>query len=260
MITNLSGNSGGSGTIISSNKDYSEILTNSHVCGVVERGGNVITDNGIKHFVTSYKKSSLHDLCLITVAEDLHVASKLAEASPKKYSLSIVSGHPKLLPTIISRGHFSSKLEVSVMIGTRECTVADQQTPATQPFCDLLGKLPIIKTYDAVITSALIQPGSSGSGIFNSNNELSAVVFAGSGDIGYGLAVPYEYVSQFLSEEILHLLPEIPNTFMQFPNLQEEERLISVKDFSRICHNSNLSNELCSLIKDVSKFNDALVR
>lgn len=259
MVTNLSGNSGGSGTIMSSHRGHSEILTNGHVCGVVARGGQVVTDDGVRHFVASYKKSQLHDLCLITVAENLKVAARLAESAPAKYSISVISGHPKLLPTIVSHGHFSSKVGISVMTGTRECTDADRQNPATGFFCSFFGMLPVVKTYDSIVTSALIQPGSSGSGIFNSEGELSAVVFAGEGGIGYGFAVPYEYIEQFLRTELSTLSVEFPNTDMQF-DASQNRYTVSVEEFSNYCDVMDLNNEICSVVRDASKFNDAMVK
>jgi hypothetical protein len=52
---------------------------------------------------------------------------------------------------------------------------------------------------DARVVSNLIQPGSSGSGVFNQQGELIGVVFAGaSRDFSFGFIVPQEYVLDFV--------------------------------------------------------------
>lgn len=215
MITNLMNNSGGSGTILSSSVSGSQILTNSHVCEVVKNGGYIHSYAG-SSFVHSYKQSELHDLCLIKVLDNLHVNTSLASRTPLLMDEATVSGHPHLLPTIVTKGHFSGRKTVQVMIGMRECTEEDMQDTNSAIFCMFLGRLPIIKTYESIVVSPTIQPGSSGSGVYNSSNEIGAVIFAGAGDFGYGLAVPYEYVRKFVLFESKELDEEFPSLEIDF--------------------------------------------
>jgi hypothetical protein len=212
MITNISRNSGGSGVILQSTSSESLVLTNAHVCGVVKFGGIVTSSSGTPAFVTHYKVSKVHDLCLISVSTDLQAKTQLAYAAPKKYDRAAISGHPRLLPNIVTFGHFSDKRIVQVMMGVRECTAEEYTNPDTTLFCFLVGKLPIVRTFEAIVVSATIQPGSSGSGVFNSDHRLAALVFAGSGDLGYAMAVPYEYIDFFINQELSILPLESPIT------------------------------------------------
>jgi hypothetical protein len=93
----------------------------------------------------------------------------------------------------------------------RECTKDEAKHEDLGFICFFFGGLPQIRTYEAVLVTATIMPGSSGSAIYNSSKELSAVVFAGSGDIGYAFAVPYEYVRNFLNEEVKTISSSTPN-------------------------------------------------
>jgi S1-C subfamily serine protease len=184
MITNLAGNSGGTGSVISSSKDYSEILTNRHVCRVVKNGGKVITEDGVVHTVLRYRPSTAHDVCVITVPGDLGLSLPVATRPLQKYEKLTVAGHPHLSPTIITEGYASSRIIVPVMTGTRDCKDSDREDPEKALFCLFFGKVPVIVFYDAQMTSALIQPGSSGSAVYNDAGELAGVAFAGAGDLG----------------------------------------------------------------------------
>lgn len=203
MITRLDERSGGSGVVIESSDSESKILTNSHVCGVVENGG-IVKNSKYKGFVTSYTRSSIHDLCLITVSVNFHTSTRLASESADHISTAAVSGFPRLMPNIITRGSFGNHVIASVMTGIKPCTEEDitKGDPSTNAICMFLGGFPIIRTYDAQFIGATIQAGNSGSGVFNENGELSGLVFAGSGDFGYGMIVPFEYLYNFLNVEI----------------------------------------------------------
>lgn len=252
MITNLAGNSGGSGTIVNSSPGFSQILTNGHVCQVVKNGGRVVTDSGESHFVISYKVSNNHDLCLLAVADDLHASASLSTGAPRKYSSAIVSGHPRLLPTIVTSGHFSSKMLIPVFTGVRPCTLEDAQNPEFGMFCLFYGGIPIIKVYESIVVSATIQPGSSGSAVYDQAGNISAVIFAGSGDIGYGFAVPYEYVKLFLEVEAPRLEPQIPNVSMFATNSRERrEEATLIETLQRLCNLKKNNSLLCDTIRDL---------
>lgn len=237
--------SGGTGVILRSAPSRSDILTNNHVCELIKNGGVVITDDDRKHAVIDYKQSTDHDLCLIGVNEDLHVVTQVAEKAPEKYSEAIVSGHPTLLPTIITYGHFSAKRLVQIMIGSRACTQEELEGP-NGLICILLGGVPVVKSFEAQVVSATIQPGSSGSAVYNSDGELSGLVFAGSGDLGYGLIVPYEYVYNFLYKESKHIEAKVPNTMINVDFNRAPASSVSPKDRCRPIKNEVL-RELCVL-------------
>lgn len=193
-VVNKAKNSGGSGAIVSSGAGGSLILTNSHVCEVVEKGGYV-TKEGNAYSVIAYKRSPDHDLCLVKVKQNLGIQTKVARFSPKINQTTIVSGHPRLLPNIITVGHLTDKIRINVMIGVEECT---EEEMLTDYECHFFGVKPIIKPYNSQLVSNLIQPGNSGSSVFNKNGEIIAVIFAGGGDLSFGFVVPHMYVSYFM--------------------------------------------------------------
>lgn len=236
MITSLPGTSGGSGIIISSGILESKILTNSHVCELAKSGAFVINEKEQKYAVSSFRQSKLHDLCVISVYSDLGLNARIAPSAPKKYDGAHIIGHPHLMPTIITDGYFSSKKEIEIMMGWQVCSENDKQNPDTMFLCGVIGKVPLLKKYDSIIVSALIQPGSSGSPIFNDKGELSALVFAGEGDIGFATAVPYEYIVKFLSSEYNKLPDEYPNLMSGQPSTAPES--VDERDFQEACKNA----------------------
>jgi S1-C subfamily serine protease len=212
-VVRMDERSGGTGTIVSSSRDSSEILTNAHVCGVVANGGKIITDEGLRYDVVSYKESQLHDLCLITVAADLEAYTAIADISPAIYDEAIVVGHPKLMPTIITKGHFSHKVSIDVNMGFRPCTKEEWESDNALA-CLFFGGLPIVRQFQSQAISATIQPGSSGSAVYNSNGEIAGLVFAGDGPLSYGYIVPAEYVRLFMNMERYQVASKTPNTIL----------------------------------------------
>ncbi len=196
MITLDTRRSGGSGVILKSTALESLILTNKHVCGLVQIGGSVHTDQGT-YPVHSFRVYKKHDLCLIKVLADLHENTKVAEEAPKSYSGVTIAGHPALLPTIITKGHFADHMQIQLMVDTEECDGTETDQDAMM--CAFTGVKPILQTYEAQPVTATIMAGSSGSGVFNDKGEVAGLVFAGSEGLSYGFIVPYEYVRDFLS-------------------------------------------------------------
>lgn len=209
MITRSDGRSGGSGVIVSSKRNESKILTNAHVCNVIKYGG-IVRSETKKALVKYYQVSTIHDLCLVTVNSNFKINTVMAKDEPKIYDEAIVSGSPHLLPTIVTKGHFSEKQFVNVMTGVRPCTTTEQMDPELGMLCAMIGGLPIIRQYEAQVVSNTIQPGSSGSAVFNEEGELSGLVFAGNGDFSYGLIVPYSYIANFFDRELPRLTETTP--------------------------------------------------
>jgi hypothetical protein len=139
------------------------------------------------------------------------------------YELATVSGHPALLPNVVTQGHFSGNKIIDVFLGMRKCSKSELEDEQLGFICFFFGGLPQIRTYEAVLVTATIMPGSSGSAIYNGKKELSAVVFAGSGEIGYAYAVPYEYVLNFLNEEVKTLRPLVPNYELDIKSIIQSE-------------------------------------
>lgn len=232
MITNEDMNSGGTGVIIDSHPGYSRILTNKHVCELIQVGGKVISDNGTEYPINGFQVYKKHDLCLINVLKDLNVQVKIAKQAPEVYSPSIVVGHPALLPSIITVGHFSQIRMVQIAVGYQPCD--GSETGATGLSCIFNGGKPLIVQYQAQVTSSTIMPGSSGSGVFNEHGELAGLIFAGSPGLSYGMLVPWEYVNDFLSH-----LKKYP---VQTPDPNKEPKSFftsNLKNIEEICQYRN---------------------
>jgi len=197
MITNLKMSNGGSGVILRSNPSYSEILTNRHVCALVENGGLVVK-NGETFLVDSTKKYPTHDLCLIKVYHDFKVNTKVAQTVPEDYSPAKISGHPALLPHVLTQGSFSGRRIITLMVAVKECTHEDLNSEQAL-LCIFLGGIPVLQQFHAQLVTGTILPGSSGSGVFNEDGEIAGLVFAGNGEgLGYAFIVPNEYLIDFL--------------------------------------------------------------
>jgi S1-C subfamily serine protease len=244
MITGYDGKSGGSGVILSSSKNSSKILTNAHVCEVVKNGGVVRSDNA-KGVVKSYRVSELHDLCLIVTNNNFKVDTVIASEAPELYEDAAVVGHPALMPTIVTKGVFSQKQLITLIVGSRACTQQELESPRTAIICYFLGGMPLVKTFESQVVSSTIMPGSSGSPVFNSNGEISGLVFAGSGNFGYAHIVPFEYVSNFIEYELANLSNRFPenNTASAY---QEEEK----KNYKKMCEGGHPAevSKICEMV------------
>lgn len=247
MITNRDMNHGGTGLIYYSSKSKSWILTNDHVCKVAKEGGMVLS-NTSKYQVNSIVESKQSDLCLLSVLDNLGSNTIVSKSAPQMYDDVQVSGFPALMPNVVSKGHLSGRSVIPVFIGVKPCTAEDI---ANDPMmCSFVGGIPIVKFYESVLTSATIMPGNSGSGVYNSNQELIGLVFAGQGDLGYSWTVPYEQVVNFLNE--VHTLQEqfIDQTLQS--KTQDDGQAKITKQLVDKCKNERPTNEkleeLCSLV------------
>jgi S1-C subfamily serine protease len=246
MITKYDGRSGGSGVIVSSKRGESRILTNAHVCSLLSNGGIIRSDTR-KGIVKSYQVSDLHDLCLVTTNTNFHINTMLAQNEPEIYDDAIISGHPRLLPNIVTHGHFSQKQIVNILAGFRPCAPEEMEVGNENfEYCRFFGRVPVLRSLEAQVVSATIMPGSSGSAVFNANGELAGLVFAGSGDFGYAIIVPHEYVTYFFETEISSIKPVYPNRNATparetDPNLSTVCLTPPTKKIERVCHLLNRS-------------------
>ncbi len=199
MILLKDKSSGGSGVILKSSEKESIILTNKHVCEIIQGGGLVNTMNK-NYRIVSFKIYKKHDLCMVKVAADLGITTVVAQKPPDLYSHVFVSGHPSLLPHVLTRGYFSNFMTVSILVDVKKCTEDDfKKNPLG---CIFMGGIPVVKDFKSQLVTATIMPGSSGSGVFNEAGEISGLVFAGSAQgLSYGFIVPLEFVQDFITNE-----------------------------------------------------------
>ena len=196
MISRPNKRSGGTGVILESTESVSTILTNAHVCKLAKTGPTIASTHIGDFSIKRYYSSDEYDLCLVQVDKNLGINTKVARTAPKHLSKATIVGHPALYPTVVSEGHFSELRTIPIMVGIRKCEAKDWN--ANGMLCLFLGGIPIIKNYESILVTATIMPGSSGSAVYNAKGELSAVVFAGRGELGYAWAMPHEAVSRFL--------------------------------------------------------------
>jgi len=242
---------GGSGVILTSSSRESKILTNRHVCSVIANGGLVLTDSGGKYAITGYKKSQNHDICLVIVAADLRFSTKLASHAPEDFSLASVSGHPNLLPTVVTNGHFSGKMVIDIL---EEVTPCKEEDLKNNPLlCLFFGGIPKSNSFESQLVTATIMPGSSGSAVYNEDGEISGLVFAGSGELGYAMIVPYEYVANFVLQEEKELPLIKPQSGVSMGSQEtsknkskSHKQIVKNCSISKFKQNSNIS-KFCKL-------------
>jgi S1-C subfamily serine protease len=253
MITNLSEDSGGSGSIITTSSKKSTILTNAHVCDVLNKdGGLVKKEDGSKYLVTGYRKSQVHDLCLVSVAADLGHSVKLASKAPDAYSDATITGHPALLPNVINKGSFGERKVIQILTGVKKCTERNVKTEEDAMFCAFFGVIPVITNFESITVSAMIMGGSSGSAVLDADGNLAGVVFAGQGKgLSYAFIVPYEYVATFLEEEVA---TNLPVTKVPLASAEEEAESLETVNFkskmiSKCNETAAKAHKVCNILR-----------
>jgi S1-C subfamily serine protease len=209
--------SGGSGVIYRSSRKGTIILTNAHVCEAIMDGGFV--GNVKPYRIQKYKISRIHDLCYLFIRQNLEVNTVIAKEAPEINSKAIISGHPSLYPHIISYGLVSGTFTADILIDHRSCTEVEKKE---NPISCIVEGMPILKKQEGQLISALISPGSSGSGVFNSAGELIGLAFASHGDLGYALIVPWKFLDKFVREESYKLPWESPEVNKRLQHYQNE--------------------------------------
>lgn len=244
-ILNKARNSGGTGVILSSSKHESVVLTNAHVCNLVAERGGFVEGTAGSFSVAATKISEEHDICLLKVTGDLKSSTKIASRAPDPfYETATVSGHPGLMPTVVTTGHFSGFQNISIVVGSRECNEEDFKS-GLGAICSLVGRMPILKSFDSQLVTATIMPGSSGSGIYNSDGELSGLVFAGRGELGYAWTVPYSAMKRFLEVEQFVLLYKRPTNLLDLNAEAASKRRDFESELEKACKRNPALSDIC---------------
>ncbi len=114
----------------------------------------------------------------------------------------------------------------------------------------------MIKSYEAIAVSNTIQPGSSGSSVYNRRERIGAVIFAGAGDFGYGFAVPHEYVYNFIHMEVKYLRPRFPNSVLTVSSNDDKNKHKDLVRKIEVACEGLKDNKVCKLFMAASKNND----
>ena len=188
----------GSGVILRSTaKRGSFILTNMHVCQALQSSQGFVLHDNRTIAVSHYKISKIHDMCLVRVREHLGVNTGVASRAPKKFDMVYNSGHPNGEPLSLAKGRVTDRVTIAIAYAYVPCQSIDEH-----PDCAMYGDKPLVSHMDSLYASFMSAPGSSGSGVFNSQGKLVGLVFAGYGmSYSYSYNVPYEYIHEFLTQE-----------------------------------------------------------
>jgi len=208
----LGQHSGGTGVVYYSSTEETVVLTNQHVCEGIKDGGFAL-NKGTKHEILGFKESKLHDLCYIKVKGDLGRGVKVAPEAPMINSKIYISGHPNLYPHVLSEGYVTETIKVNIATGSKPC---DKQTAKENPIdCIFNGDYDMVRR-EGLLVTALISPGSSGSGVFDENDELVGLAFAASsGNLGYALVVPWKFLNYFVKVESKRLEWVTPSPLLE---------------------------------------------
>lgn len=183
-VTNADGKDekvGWSGTGFSLSNDHegagSTILTNKHVCAAGDSASYTLTDHmGHKVPATFVRMAPHADLCLLHTDAVIEPV-KLAPRDAKRGDHVFVVGAPHGVFPNFTEGYISGYCPVDIVDSTIEIHLR------------------------ALCTSVAIYPGNSGSPVFDDNDRVVGIMFAGRSDSEHMTAmVPVELIYQFLDQ------------------------------------------------------------
>lgn len=183
ILTGPSGKTGvGTGFEIEAPSGKIFTITNRHVCEMAEHGVLAAIDNLYQSAepVRVVELSFEHDLCIMTGIPG-RKGYKMAETPALPQDPIYIIGHPGGRPNAYEDG----------IVLYRDTMEACDNVPGKKEKCD---------TRDAIETNVPIEPGNSGSPVFNSHHMVVGIMFAMQNDVPhYGTYVPFEYVNKLLS-------------------------------------------------------------
>lgn len=194
MITNESGNSGGTGFEVRAKSGKVYTVTNSHVCGLQDENGIVWASSATMRKIPLHviEKSNTTDLCILTAVGSAR-GLELADSVDIGEQIGLV-GHPSLMPITLSKGELIGYAQVKVLAAETTCEkeVGMYHTVESNwgPVC--------LEVIQAGLTNVPSLGGNSGSPVVNIKGDVVAVLFAGS-EANWGVVVSLADIKEFLA-------------------------------------------------------------
>lgn len=189
---------GCSGEVVKAPSGKSYILTAAHCTSVADAQGNmpVYLDDGRKlssHVIAEDDSSDLLLLEGVPGVEGLTIARTV---KPTEHVRTFT--HGRMLATYKTEGELIQVVHVEIPIALGDCS--SKQPKYKNGSFSFLGIIDIpvcMMSVDEVVSTAQVQPGSSGGMVVNNRAQLVGVVSASDGDFGY--FVTLRDIQRFLS-------------------------------------------------------------
>jgi len=198
-----SGRSGGTSFVVKAG-DKNVLLTNQHICRHSTDGTLALEQvrpegEPLTAVVNIQEMSIEYDLCVATAPPNVNPLT--LDNYTVTYPLrGVVWGHPKLGPLTRSEGVIVGEEVIQMMTGfgasEAECA-GDLFDPGFPPFFPGV----CYRRHLSAESTIKIQPGNSGSPVFNDRGYVVGVVFAGQTATGNASIIPLKSIKTFLGVE-----------------------------------------------------------
>lgn len=212
MVLNMPGGGGGTGFAVSGKSGNNYIVTNAHVCDDLPKIGTTqwayITNGVIKISKRVLEISKTTDLCIIEGIENVKPL-KLAKSFVVGQEVHGI-GHPELGPLTMTGGEINAvkdiwfvEYELNISSADKLCNAPkESKSKSEKKFLSFLPAVEIdvciVTVKDAINTTVLARPGSSGSPLIDSEGQVVGVLFA-IDDKNWAFAVPLKHLQKLLS-------------------------------------------------------------
>src|SRR6266853_4157241 len=194
MITNETGNHGGTGFAVKAPSGQVLTLTNAHVCELFACNLYVRSDTSLPIPLQIIEVSKVSDLCLLSGIGRLS-GLKLASGVDLGEELGLV-GHPKLMPLTLSRGQLIGYANIAVQVSEEPCKTEEGMYKNVMSF---FGPV-CVEINRSALTTIPALGGNSGSPVVNVFGHVVGVLYAGDSRDNWGILIPLEAIQEMMKE------------------------------------------------------------